>query len=109
MLNITLENSIDTIKKLNIINKNVRIDDEIRNEVVRDIVESSDTNNQIFENDVTNNDLLNSKTRDTHTRIKFSTRRSNQLTEIENSLNSVERSINTAAFATINEILIEKE
>ena len=29
MLNITSENSIDTMKKLNIVNKNVRIDNEI--------------------------------------------------------------------------------
>ena len=34
MLNIALENSIDAIKKLNIINKDVRIDDEIRNETI---------------------------------------------------------------------------
>ena len=33
MLNITFENSIDAMKKSNIINKDIRIDDEIRNEV----------------------------------------------------------------------------
>ena len=61
MLNIAFENSIDAMKNLNIINKNVRIDDEIWNKVVRNIVESSDADSQIFENDVTNNNLLNSK------------------------------------------------
>ena len=34
MLNIMSENSIDAMKKLNIVNKNVRIDDEVRNEAV---------------------------------------------------------------------------
>ena len=34
MLNITLKNSIDAMKKSNIINKDVRIDNEIQNEVV---------------------------------------------------------------------------
>ena len=34
MLNITFENSIDAMKKSNIINKDVRINDEIRNEIV---------------------------------------------------------------------------
>ena len=42
MLNITFENSIDAIKKLNIVNKNVRVDDEVWNEVARNIAESSD-------------------------------------------------------------------
>ena len=32
MLNITSENSIDAMKKSNIINKNIRIDDEVRSE-----------------------------------------------------------------------------
>ena len=40
MLNITSEDSIDAIKKSNIVNKNVQIDDEIRNEVIQNIVES---------------------------------------------------------------------
>ena len=62
MLNITSENSIDAMKKSNIVNKNVRVDDKIRNEVVRNIAESSDADNQIFENDITNDNLLNSKT-----------------------------------------------
>ena len=109
MLNITSENPIDAIKKSNIINKNVRVDDEIRNEATRNIVESSNANSQIFENDVTHNNLLNSKIRNIHAKIKSNTRRSNRLIEIENSLNSVERSTNTAAFATIDEISIEKE
>ena len=77
MLNITFENSIDAIKKSNIVNKNVRIDNEIRNEIARDIAESSNANNQIFKNDVTNNNLSNSKTRNIHARIKFNTCRSN--------------------------------
>ena len=109
MLNITSENSTDAIKKSNIINKNVRIDDEVRNEVVRDITESSDIDSQIFENDATDHNLLNLKTSDIHAKVKFNTRRSNRLTEIENSLSNVERNTNTAAFAAIDEISIEKE
>ena len=109
MLNITSENSIDAMKKLNIINKNVRIDNKIRKEVARNTVKSSDASNQIFENDVTNNNSSNSKTQNIHARIKVSIRCSNRLIKIKNSLNSVERNINTTAFATIDEILIEKE
>ena len=109
MLNITPENSIDAIKKSNIVNKDVRVDDKIQNEIVRDIAESSDADSQIFENDVTNDNLSNSKIRNIHARIKFSTRRSNQLIEIENSLNNIEGSISTTAFATIDEVSIEKE
>ena len=77
MLNITSENSIDAMKKSNIINKNVRVNDEIRNEVVRNITENSNANSQVFENDVTDNNLLNSKIRNIHARVKFNTRRSN--------------------------------
>ena len=77
MLNITSENLIDAMKKSNIINKNVRIDDEIRNEAVRNIAENSNANSQIFENDITNNNLLTSKTRNIHAKVKSSTRRSN--------------------------------
>ena len=62
MLNITSEDSIDAMKKSNIINRNVRIDDKIRNEIVRDIAESSDADSQIFKNDVTDDNLSNSKT-----------------------------------------------
>ena len=109
MLNITFENSIDAMKKSNNVNRNVRINDEIRSETVRDIIESSDADSQIFKNDVTNDNLLNSKTRNIHARIKSDIRRFNRLAEIENSLNSVERSINTAAFAAIDEISIEKK
>ena len=109
MLNVAPENSIDAMKKSNNVNKDARIDDEVRSETVRDIAESSNTDSQIFEDDVTNDNLLNSKTRDTRARIKSSTRRFNRLTKIENSLSSVERSTNTAAFSTIDEISIEKE
>ena len=109
MLNMTFENSIEAMKKSNIINKNIRIDDEVRSKVARNIVESSNANSQIFKNHVINNNLLNSKIRDIYARIKFNTRRSNQLIKIENLLNSVERNINTAAFATIDEISIEKK
>ena len=97
------------MKKSNIINKNIRIDDEVRNEIVRNIVESSNADSQIFENDVTNDNLLNSKTRNTYARIKFSTRRSNRLIEIENSLSSVEQNTSITAFAAIDEVSIEKE
>ena len=40
MLNITSENSINTMKKSNIINKDIRVDNEIRSEIVRNTVES---------------------------------------------------------------------
>ena len=62
MLNITLENSIDAMRKSNIICKNVRVDDEIRSETARNTAESLNADSQIFENNVTNNNLLNSKT-----------------------------------------------
>ena len=109
MLNITSENSIDAMKKSNNVNKNARIDDEIWNETVRNIAENSNADSQIFENDVTDDNLSNSKTQNIHARIKSSIRRFNRLIEIENSLSSVERSLNTAAFATIDEISIEEK
>ena len=113
MLNIASENSIDAMKKLNNVNKDARIDNKVRNEAVRDIAESSNANNQIFENvfenDATDDNLSNSKIRNIHTRVKSDIRRFNRLTEIENSLSSVERSTNTTAFATIDKISIEKE
>ena len=90
MLNITFENSIDAMKKSNNVNKDARVDDEIRNEAARDIVESSDADSQIFENDVTDDNLSNSKTRNIHARIKSDIRRFNRLIEIENSLSNVE-------------------
>ena len=77
ILNITFENSIDAIKKSNIINKNVRMNDEVRNKVARNIVESLNADSQIFENDTTNNNLSNLKIRKIHARIKSSIRRSN--------------------------------
>ena len=61
MLNITFENSINAMKKSNIVNKNIRINDEIRNEVVRNTAESSNTDDQIFEDVITNDNLSNSK------------------------------------------------
>ena len=109
MLNITFENSIDVMKKSNIVNKDVRINDKIQNKTIWNIVKSSDADSQIFENDITNNNLLNSKIQNIHARIKFSTRRSKRLTEIENSLSSVERNTNTTTFATIDEVSIKKK
>ena len=61
MLNVTFENSIDAMKKSNNVNRDVQIDDEIRNEIARDIAESSDINSQIFKDDVTDDNLSNSK------------------------------------------------
>ena len=109
MLNVTFEDSIDAMNKSNNVNRNARVDNEVRNEAVRNTAESSDINNQIFEDDVTDDNLLNSKTRNIRAKVKFSIRRFNRLIEIENSLNSVERSTNTATFSTIDEISIEKE
>ena len=74
MLNIAPENSIDAMKKSNNVNKNAQIDDEVRSKVVRNTAESSDADSQIFENNVTDDNLLNSKTRDTHAKIKSSNR-----------------------------------
>ena len=89
MLNIALEDLIDA--------------------VARDIAESSNADSQIFEDNATSSNLSNSKARDIYARVKSSTRRSNRLIEIENSLSSVERNTNTATFATIDKISIEKE
>ena len=61
MLNITSENSIDAMKKSNNINKNARIDNKVRSEAVRNTAESSNANNQVFRNNITNDNLLNSK------------------------------------------------
>ena len=109
MLNITSENSIDAMKKSNIINKNVRIDNEVWNEAARNTIESLNIDSQIFENDATDNNLSNSKISNIYARVKFNIRRSNRLIEIENSLNSVGWSINTTTFATINKVSIEKK
>ena len=57
MLNITSESSINAMKKSNIVNKDVQVDDEIRNETARDTVKSSNANSQIFKNDVTDDNL----------------------------------------------------
>ena len=43
MLNITSENSIDAMKKSNNVNKNARVDDEVRNKAARNTAENSDT------------------------------------------------------------------
>ena len=109
MLNIASKDSIDAMKKSNIIYKNVWIDNEVWNKAVWNTTKSSNASSHIFENDVTDDNLLNSKTSDIHARVKFNSCRSNRLTEIENLLNSVERNTNTAAFATIDEISIEKK
>ena len=45
ILNITFENSIDAMKKSNNVNKDIRIDDEIRNEAAQNIAEKSNANN----------------------------------------------------------------
>ena len=77
MLNITFENSIDAMKKSNNVNKDIRIDDKVQNKTARDIAESLDADSQIFEDDITNNNLSNLKTRNIHAKVKASTRRSN--------------------------------
>ena len=77
MLNIASENSIDAIKKSNIINKDVRIDNEVRSKISRNIAESLNADSQIFENGIINDNLSNSKTRNIHTRIKFNIRHFN--------------------------------
>ena len=109
MLNITSENSSDAMKKSNNVNKNARIDNKIQSEVARDIAENLNANNQIFENDVTNDNLLNLKTQNIHSKVKSDTHRFNRLIEIENSLNNVERNTSITAFTTIDEVSIEKK
>ena len=109
MLNVTFENPIDAMKNSNIINRNVQIIDEFRNEVARDTAENLSADDQIFKDVIADNNLTNSKTRDVHTTDKFNVRRSNRLTEIESSLIRMGREKNTAAFAAIDEISIEKE
>ena len=61
ILNITFENSINTVKKSYIINRNIQINDKTRNETARNTVESLNANDQIFENVITNDNLLNLK------------------------------------------------
>ena len=61
MLNITSENLVDTMKKSNIINKDVRINNKIRIETTRNTVESLNANDQIFGNIIIDDNLLNSK------------------------------------------------
>ena len=97
------------MKKSNLINRNVQINDEVRNKVVQNIAESSNTNDHIFKIVITDGNLLNSKSRNLHAIVNHSTRRSNRLTEIENFLNNVDQRTNLTAFAIINEILIGKK
>ena len=97
------------MKKSNIINKNVRIDDEIRNEIVQNTAESLNANSQIFENDVINNNLSNLKTSDIYARIKFNTCRLNRLIKIKNSLSSIEQNMSITIFTTIDEVSIKKK
>ena len=58
MLNITSEDSIDAMKKLNIINRNVRIDDEVRNKTVRNIAENLNADSQIFRDNVIDDQFI---------------------------------------------------
>ena len=109
ILNITLENSIDAMKKPNIINKGIRVSNEIENEVARNTVESSNADDQIFEDIIIDNNLLNSKIQNVYTTFKFSTCCSNRLIIIESSLSSVERRMNITAFVTIEEVSIKKK
>ena len=66
------------MKKSNIVNKNIWVNDEIRNEVARNTTESLNINNQIFENNIIDDNLLNSKARNIHVKIKSSIRLSNR-------------------------------
>ena len=91
MSNITSENSIDA------------------DEAARDVAENSNTDDQIFENVTADDNLSNLEIRDAHATDKSNVRRSNRLTEIENSLIKMNREKNTAAFAAIDETSIEKE
>ena len=109
ILNITSENSTDKMKKLNIINKDVRVTEETRSEAARNTAKNLNEDDQIFRNMTADNDLSNSKTRNIHATDKFSARRSNWSIEIESLLNKIDRKKNTAAFAAIDKVSIEKE
>ena len=109
MLNIVSENSIDAMKKLNIVNKDVRINDEVWNKTVWNTIESLYIDGQIFEDDITDDNLSNSKTWNIHVKTKFNTRRSNWLIKIKNLLNSIKRRTSIAAFTTIDKVSIEKK
>ena len=109
MINIASENSADAMKKSNVVNRNVRIIDEPRSEAARNIDEDSSADDQVVEDITADDNLLNSKTRNIHAIDKLNARRSNRLTEIENSLNKIDRRKNTAAFPAIDEVSIEKK
>ena len=65
------------MKKSNIINKNKRIIEEVRNEVAQNTIGNSSADDQIFENIISDDNLLNSKTRNIYAIKKFKARRSN--------------------------------
>ena len=109
MLNITPENSTDAMKKSNIVNRDVRINNKVQDEAVRNTVKNLNEDDQIFKNITADDNLLSSETRDISAINKPDSRCLNRLTEIESSLNRIGRRKNTAAFAAINKISIEKE
>ena len=109
MLRISFKNSIDAIKMLNIIDKNIRIINKIWSEIARNIVKSSNANDQTFENKTANNNLFELKVRNIFAINKFNIRRWTCFIKIENLLNNVHRKANTTTFATINKTLIEKK
>ena len=97
------------MKKSNIINRNVRVIDEVRNEAVRNTSESFSDDDQIFRNITADDNLLNLEIRNTHATNKLNARRSNRLIEIESSLSKIDREKDTATFAAIDEISIKKK
>ena len=46
------------MKKPYIVNKDVRINNEVRNKIARNTIESLNTDNQIFENVITNDNFV---------------------------------------------------
>ena len=109
MLKITSKDSIDAMKKLYIVNDDVRVNDEVQNKIARNTTENLNVDDRIFENVIINNNLLNFETQNIHTTVKFNIRCSNRLIEIENSLSNADRRTSTTTFATINKISIEKK
>ena len=98
-----------TIEKTDIVNKNIRNIDKIRNEVAREVFENSNEKNRALKNLIADDNLTDSKVQESYTIVKLSIRRFNRFVKIENDLNNVDRKANITTFAAIDKISIEKK
>ena len=73
MLNVSFKNSMNVMRRSNMIDKNFQIINKVRDEPVRNTGESSSANDQIFEYMTADDNLLNSKIQNIHTINKFNT------------------------------------